>query len=572
MHARRVALLCQSPLEDEGISSISYAAYRLQAALLASPRLAGLEVRLIELPSGDVEGFVSQVEAFDPDIVGASVYVWSFPALIEVARRLRRARPETLLVLGGPSARPEMFDAPRFADARSCVDAMVVGEGEEVAVDIVAIAGRRREKLAEVAGLLLPAANGWRPTAPRTERAHPDHLPSPYQMGLVPHGRKGRLETFRGCPIGCTFCQVSSTDPICRVHSKEHLVRELGALRASEPNRVFLIDAAINLSPQAFRNLRDAEREVGLFQEQELLMEVFPSRLTRAHLDFLHHIRSCRIAIGIQSFTPSALAYLRRPFDERKFEQVARAVAGLDVSLELVMGLPFDDPRAFLEGVDRLIDRRFSVLISHCLVLPDTFRRPGMPEANLRFEEDTLRMISCAGWPEETLRETRARLDDRARELGGRIAAFSWEFFAPSGGHRVAPAGSPGRGQRSGEGPPPGGSSGSVEARPPGAVARLPRALERALEVAVEQASGGQWRLDRATLDEEALVARVKTPGGDLVVEARRAQPGARSYRELDGVAWSYRLVGDVPAEAVLRQFDRVIAELRLLMSRVLKR
>jgi hypothetical protein len=559
-----VALLCVSPPEDEGVPGTSYAALRLQAALVAAERLAGAEVHLVELPTADVDGLVARLEQIRPDVVGASAYIWSFPALVEVARRLRRTRPDTLVVFGGPSARPSMFALPPFAAARPWVDALVVGEGEEAMVDVVAVAARRRERLAEVTGLLLPTREGWRPTAPRPALAALDDLPSPYQMGLVPPGRKGRLETYRGCPVRCAFCQAPGSDPLSRLHSKEHLVRELQALRAARADRVCLIDSAINLNSRAFRNLRDAEREVGLFQEQRLYVNVYPSTLDAAHLDFLHAVRGCWVSIGVQSFNRDALAHLSRPFSQRRFERMVSDLVGIDTSIELIVGLPFDSPSTFLATLDRLLESRLSVLVSHCLVLPDTFAGPAARAAKIRFDERTLKLVSCAGWTEAALRETCAVLDRRVRETGGRVTEYSWEFFAESGRPHLGP-GDPGR---------PGGPAGprpGAPAPPPDAGTPVPAPLARAMAAGVVRGSGGRWALEAATLDRGRLVARASTPAGELVVEAQPAHPGRPSFRVVDGVAWSYRQAGAAPPEAVLRQLEGVIAEVRQIVARLLE-
>jgi radical SAM superfamily enzyme YgiQ (UPF0313 family) len=419
----RVAILCVNPAEPGHPSWFSFGALRVQAALLASSRLPDAEVRMIALPTGDVDEFVARIEEFDPHVIGASVYVWSFPALVEVARRIRRTRPETLIVLGGRSARPAMFAHPMFADAREAIDALVTGEGEDVMVDIVATAAGHRERIADVAGVLLPAPKGgWRPTAPRPRRTNLDDFPSPRQMGLIPPGVLPILETYRGCPMKCAYCQDTLDDRAVAYFSKEYLERELVALRGAGAKVVQLIDPGLNMNTRAFRNLRDAERAAGLLKGVEFHFNVYPSRMSAELSEFLRSLRFVTVEVGVQSFNPRVLSYMKRPGTELEFEHFLHELTPVvhEVSVDLILGLPFDDPKAFLATLDRLLERSFTVWVAHCLVLPDTLATRLPPEANLRFEPDTLRMVSCAGWSEKALRETRRALDERVAAHGER--------------------------------------------------------------------------------------------------------------------------------------------------------
>ena len=106
----RVALACLTPAVDshehDGAELPSYGVHRVLAAVVAHPQLQGTEVRLFDLEEADVEGYVDDLLAFDPQVVGFSLFVWSMQCLIEVARRIKRRLPECTIVFGGPSARP----------------------------------------------------------------------------------------------------------------------------------------------------------------------------------------------------------------------------------------------------------------------------------------------------------------------------------------------------------------------------------------------------------------------------------------------------------------------------------
>src|SRR5205823_6324328 len=140
---------------------------RIMAALIADPELAGARVSLIDMPHADVEACVSAIESLDADLVGMSIYVWSTPCLVEVARRLKRRRPQCTIVFGGPSARTALFDLPPYARPHEYLDALVPSEGEIAFREIARLPARSSAALASIAGLDLPTPAGWTRTAPR---------------------------------------------------------------------------------------------------------------------------------------------------------------------------------------------------------------------------------------------------------------------------------------------------------------------------------------------------------------------------------------------------------------------
>ena len=288
----RAALVCYSPniaVPDAAPDNMlgqfpSYGIRRVVAAAVSDKRLADLEIEMIERRDPDAAAYVDAIVAAKPDIVGFATYVWSSLLFTEVARELRLRMPECRIVFGGPSAHPDVFALPCYRGAGRWIDALVVGDGEESFADILAL-GATREALSAIPGLALPEGEGWVRTPPRRVRTDLDGIASPFQLGLMPATGVAYLETFRGCPLSCRFCQWG-TDIPGAVFSRDYLERELRALAALSPGVTYLVDAGLNLNAKAFRNLTEAA-EFGFFERTSLLCEVYPHRLKDIHLDFL---------------------------------------------------------------------------------------------------------------------------------------------------------------------------------------------------------------------------------------------------------------------------------------------
>ncbi|MEZ4300348.1 MAG: radical SAM protein [Polyangiaceae bacterium] len=551
---RRVALVCIDPwTAGHDLRPFNYGVRKIQAELLATPGL-GADVHLVESRSRDVDELVDRIEAIDPDIIGASTYVWSFPTFFEAARRLKRSRPDRTVILGGPSARPEMLALPPYQGAHTHIDALVLGEGEHVFRDLVALPSRDPGSLATLSGTAVATSSGFRTIGDLPRVPVLDDLHSPYQMGLVPDGVQAHLETFRGCPLACSFCQWGDAEQSTRVFSKEYLVRELHAYRSAGLGGAILIDAALNLNPRAFRNLVAAEREVGFLRDTALDFELYPSHMTDEHTRFLSEVRIGRVGVGLQSYDKEVLRRLQRPFDAARFDRVVREIASMaPVTIEIIMGLPGDTRASFQRTFDRARSLPAEVRVFHCLALPDALMTRLPPGLSIDYDPVSLMVRSCTGWSEDDLREESERLSRLMEEVGGWPYESAWTFPGPAFARREPV---PNREREA--------TFGYEDTH-----TTLPSAMRTALEIGLREATAGAWRLEQATKSPEGVTATVLTPEGTLTLDLRPAAPGARAYRLVDGVAYSYRPNGASPTPRTLRTLDAVSTRLRRLIRSI---
>lgn len=533
----------------------NYSVRKIQAATIADPRLAGIEVRVLDTDSKDVDALVEQIEALDPDIIGASTYVWSFPTFVSIAQRLKQTRPDRTVIFGGPSARVEMFRLPPYVDAGRWVDALVLGEGEEIFQQIVGMKDRSRDALRSVPGLALQTQDGWLKTA---EAALPvlDSLASPFQLRIVPPVVTAHLETFRGCPMSCTFCQWGDLSDARRIFSTEYIIRELEAFKALGVAGVEIVDAGLNLNPRAFRNLVAAEKEVRFLETIAFKAEVYPSHLTDEHLAFLEQIRPDCLGIGLQSYDDDVLRRMERPFNAARFERVVHEVAKIcpNSVIEVIMGLPGDNPDSFRRTVERARKLPLPVRIYKCLVLPNALMTRSPEHYALEYDFETLHMTSCWGWSASDLSSMCEELTAMLEAEGGEMGLDPWTFrgSGSSAEHRTQDIH---------------GGQDTLHVRGPRQVQDKPQVqqtlqvqetLQKALEIPVNRASGGDWHLLEVTRGEGRLDLAIATPSGRIVVRAVTAASTGRYYRVVEGIGYSYLRRPDlrVPDSET---FDRVI-------------
>ncbi len=431
---RRVALLARYPDHDPAMPQrIPNLGMRMVEATLRAARLPGLDVRVWDLEPGDqdAETVAREVADFDPDVVGCSVFLWSFPFFLRVADYLKTDDPRRLMVFGGPSARPVMLDHPPHHLRAGAVDLVVINEGEETFRDIVALADRSTAELKGLPGIAFRHDGRWHETAARP-LGDLNLLPSPYDMRLVPPGGLGILQTYRGCPFTCSFCEWGTLELPKRVRDVDSIATEFDSMAHLGLRAALLADAGLNLNNGAFKNLRAAADATGFLSRRGLICEVYPATVRPDHLEFLRGVGNPYVGVGLQSFDSAVLAGVERKYDEARFEQILQSLTEVaQVAVEVIMGLPGDNPESFRRNYERARKLPCALRVYHCVVLPSALMVRSPPEHVLDYDPVTLKMRSCLGWSRTAMAAEADFLTRETARCGGQAGEFFWIFPPP---------------------------------------------------------------------------------------------------------------------------------------------
>jgi len=404
--------------------------YMVEAALRASA-LPGLEIKVWDFSGGDADRVAAEVIAFDPDVVGFSVYLWSFPFFLDVANVVKADDPERLIVFGGPSARPVMFGFDEHKRKSAAVDLLVINEGEITFREVVELTDRSPSALTRIEGLAIHGDGAWRETMSRP-LCDLNTLPSPYEMNLIPAAGLGILQTYRGCPFTCSFCEWGVMESPKRVRTHESLSAEFAAMDRMGLGMALLADAGLNLNQAAFQNLRRAAEETGFFSRRGLICEVYPAKVRQEHLDFLDGVGSAYVGVGLQSFDNKVLANVERRYDEARFEDTLRALGEVArLAVEIIVGLPGDSPESFRNNFMRARRLPCALRVYHCVVLPSALMVRSPPEHKLNYDPVSLKVRSCLGWDREALAREAEFLTHQAAAHGGTSGDYFWVFPPP---------------------------------------------------------------------------------------------------------------------------------------------
>jgi len=312
------------------------------------------------------------VEKTAPGILLATGYIFNLELLLEVCSRLKKRNPELRIYPGGPSF---LGNNEEFLRKNPYITGVVRGDESSIA-DLL------NENKA--AGLCYIDENGLYHDYGLADYKHElDTLPSPYQMGMIHHGKAFyQLETSRGCGGACSFCTSSKSRNV-KYHSLTRVKKDLQALHELGYRDIRLIDRTFNEDSERAAAMLKIFRED--FPDMRFHLEIHPGRLKAEVLTQLAMAPkgSLHLEAGIQSFDPPVLKNIRRPASAENTEKGLKALLkpdNLEIHADLIAGLPGQTLRSLLSDVNKmLILAPDEIQLENLKILPGTELRENPP-------------------------------------------------------------------------------------------------------------------------------------------------------------------------------------------------
>ncbi|PYV09158.1 MAG: hypothetical protein DMG07_23865, partial [Acidobacteria bacterium] len=325
-----------------------------------------------------------------PEVVAFSNYSWNRNLSIGIATEIKRRDPSTLIIFGGPNYPLEDPVRERWFRTFPAVDVYANGEGErpfQQLVDAWAETGSIEEvKRAGVDGChALVDGKLFRTNDVTPRLAALDEFPSPYVKGyldefLIEHKLIPLMETNRGCPFACTFCEKGVTAWNKITFGPVERFREELRYVAERTSASFLLLGDNNF---------------GMFKEDIEFAQVmrdsyetygFPTMISaggtaKARYDrVLESVKVLKgalpISVSVQSMDDAVLKNIKRknlPFEklleiaaDRYSDDSATRTKG-----EMILCLPGDTREKHVAGLCRLVDAGVSFMLVYTLILLD---------------------------------------------------------------------------------------------------------------------------------------------------------------------------------------------------------
>ena len=327
-----------------------------------------------------------------PAILLCSDYVWSLAQNLEMAELAVEIEPELIVIHGGPSCPKYEADAERFLRTYGAfAHVLVRGEGEATFCELLdALAAQPLDlaALADVAGLSFcdPTDGTVVRTPDRDRIVDLNQLPSPYLTGEFDHiapaawSNNGALETNRGCPYGCTFCDWgAATMSRIRMFDQDRVKAEVEWLAGRQVVDIFVTDANFGITS------RDVETATWIASVKHRtgypeVLSWMPAKNTTKHLTQIYDILieekiMSAASLSLQTLDEATLAAIDRSnISTEHFIELATDLRrrGIPLQSDLMLGLPGQTYGSYRADLQVMFDLEILPRTWPVLLLPNS--------------------------------------------------------------------------------------------------------------------------------------------------------------------------------------------------------
>ncbi len=311
------------------------------------------------------------------DIVAFSCYIWNIDKTLKIISNIKKAKPETIIMLGGPEV---SYEAAPFMEKNPDIDIIIAGEGEEAMIklnklledwslyeggaketdglQLLVYLAQKLESTAIIHNIFLNL-NGRIINSSNEEslaasmvvedlslvgRAYNDISPQDLENKIVYY------ETSRGCNYNCAYC-LSAAQKGIRYFDEARVFEELEKLVALGAKQIKLVDRTFNSDPGRTKRLMEFISRIDN-GEINFHFEITAHLLTIDQIEMLKAARKglFQLEIGVQSTCNETLIAVNRGNNFKKLSHNVLEIkksANIHQHLDLIAGLPYESLERF---------------------------------------------------------------------------------------------------------------------------------------------------------------------------------------------------------------------------------
>lgn len=325
-----------------------------------------------------------------------SSYVWNHEDNLEIARQIKEADPTAMIIAGGPHIPAYEAECQAFLQTHPYIDITSRGEGEVTLAEILErVAEVRRAgceiELSGVNGITYRKGGQLQRNPDRIKTRDLDKFPSPYLTGEFEDASFDDLplmilETNRGCPFGCTFCDWgSATLQKFSLFDLDRVKQEIVLIAKKRIESLYLGDSnfgAFDRDIEIAQAIADAKRKYGYPKQFGTSFAKNASPRLAKIIKILSQEKLIHIGlISIQSTDKETLDAINRSnIKNEKYEKLIEIFKQekLNLSSELLIGLPGQTVQSHKEDLQFFIDRKLMTIAYCTAVMPNApMNEPG---------------------------------------------------------------------------------------------------------------------------------------------------------------------------------------------------
>lgn len=315
------------------------------------------EAKVLEATvNGSQDDFFERILNESPDAVAFCVYIWNKAKTLVLCERIKKAMPDTVIILGGPEV---AYNRKQVLQDCCFVDYILSGEGELILPKL----------LDYISSGLLPESIDGISFRKNGELIINNEVigesfdyPSPYCEEYFDslNGRIAYIETSRGCPFSCAYCLSGRCGKV-KFKSIEQTEKEILLLANSGTKTVKFVDRTFNCSnSRAIEILRFINDRYGKEIPRGVCFhfEISADILKDSLIDEISRAENgaFQFEAGIQSLNRETLAAIGRKSDlDKLFCNIKKLVAirNCHIHTDLIAGLPEETLTSFIDGFNQ---------------------------------------------------------------------------------------------------------------------------------------------------------------------------------------------------------------------------
>ena len=337
----------------------------------------------------------------DADIVCFSTYVWNIKISLSIADRIKKNKPQTLIVFGGPQI--PIRETEIFLRSNSFIDIACHDEGENIFLNILRNYNDR--DWTEIPSISYINEEGKFIRNPICSKITDlNKIPSPYLEGifdpLIEVNSQSTWvalwETNRGCPFLCSYCDWgSATKNKVYPFDTDRLFKEIDWFSKNKIEFIFCCDANFGILERDIEIVRHVAENKRKYGYPKALSVQSTKNFTK-HAYQIYKVMSEAglnkgVSLALQSLNEETLKDTRRKnIPIKAFKEVQQRLTSLNIDTftDLILGLPNETYETFANGTSAIIEngQHNRIQFNNLSILPNA--EMGEPEYQKKFGFD----------------------------------------------------------------------------------------------------------------------------------------------------------------------------------------
>ncbi|MDD2757943.1 MAG: cobalamin-dependent protein [Patescibacteria group bacterium] len=333
----------------------------------------------------DIEIVVKKLN--DPKVLGLSSYIWNFEYNKKLAEAVKSKYPSCLVVFGGHQI---PFESENFFARHNYVDILVHGDGEVAFAEILLALLSPGKDFRRISNLSVNLGGETFKTKKEQKKININKIPSPYLSGVfdgiikLPYSFTASLETNRGCPYGCAYCDWGSPLTNCKTivpFDEQRVKDEIEWFGKNKIEFVMGCDSNFGIL-QRDNDFVDKFIEIkNKYDFPKKFRTAYAKNSNQAIFEMnkkLNENKMCKgVTLSFQSLNAETLKAVGRiNLRIDNFKELLRQYNNENISTytEIILGLPNESRDTFCAGLDTLLvnGQHSSINVYNCEILPNS--------------------------------------------------------------------------------------------------------------------------------------------------------------------------------------------------------